>query len=212
VAGLEWRTGAIVRLTSGREAGAASQVFEELLSANLDLLYRTALRLCGGRAADAEDLLQDAMLRAFEHRDALREPGAGRAWLFTILVRTNLNRARSQGRRREESASDLSEQAFEEALASWVPAERPDEWLERSELRRRVSNAVNELDDDLREVVVLLDLEGLSYREVSAMLEVPEGTVASRLFRARRALRAVLAPRAVDGGSVPRAADGGLES
>jgi RNA polymerase sigma-70 factor, ECF subfamily len=191
---------------------ADGQAFEELLSANLDALYGTALRLCSGRAADAEDLLQEAMLRAFEHRRSLRDAAAGRSWLFTILVRTNLNRARAQGRRREESASDLSDGAFEEALASWLPDERADEWLERDELRRRVAVEVHALDDDLREVVVLLDLEEFSYREVSAMLEIPEGTVASRLFRARRALRDALAPAMRQADVPPRASRGGIDA
>jgi RNA polymerase sigma factor (sigma-70 family) len=85
------------------------RAFEELLAANLDALYRTALRLCDGRSADAEDLLQDAMLRAFEKRASLRDPSAGRAWLFTTLIRTNLNRVRSSRRRAETLATDFDD-------------------------------------------------------------------------------------------------------
>ncbi len=204
----------IVRLRRTDTAAGTSYAFEELLSANLDTLYRTALRLCNGRAADAEDLLQDAMLRAFGHRQSLRDPATGRSWLFTILVRTNLNRARANGRRPEESASDMSDGKFEQALAAWQPAERPDEWLERDETQRSVSEALEMLDDDLRSVVVLHELEGFSYREVSSMLEVPEGTVASRLFRARQALRAALSAvsdGATTDAAAPRAAGGGME-
>ena len=75
------------------------RAFEELISEQLDSLYRTALRLAGGHRADAEDLLQDAVLRAFEHFGQLRNQQAGRSWLFSILVRTNLNRVRAASMR-----------------------------------------------------------------------------------------------------------------
>jgi RNA polymerase sigma-70 factor (ECF subfamily) len=162
------------------------------LSEHLDALYRTARRLCGGRQADAEDLLQDAMLRAFARFDELREPAAARVWLFTILTRTNLNRLRAQQRRAEMLASDLDEQEFEEALAAWRSAAAPDELTDVVLTRERVAAALQDLDDDLRPVVWLADVEGFRQREVAEMLGIPEGTVASRLFRARRNLREAL--------------------
>lgn len=165
------------------------RAFEELLAANLDALYRTALRLCDGRSADAEDLLQDAMLRAFEKRASLRDPSAGRSWLFTTLIRTNLNRMRSMKRRAETLAADFTDRQFEAALAAWSEADAPDEWLDRLQSREQVRNAVHALEPDLRTVVVLAEMEGFTQRETAAMLAIPEGTVASRLFRARRALR-----------------------
>jgi RNA polymerase sigma-70 factor, ECF subfamily len=168
------------------------RAFEELLAANLDALYRTALRLCDGRSADAEDLLQDAMLRAFEKRASLRDPSAGRAWLFTTLVRTNLNRVRSSRRRAETLATDFDDRQFEAALAAWSDSDASDEWLDRLQSQDQVRAAVQALDPELRTVVVLADMEGFTQRETAAMLEIPEGTVASRLFRARRSLRAQL--------------------
>jgi RNA polymerase sigma-70 factor (ECF subfamily) len=172
-------------------------VFEELVSAHLDALYGLALRLCAGRPADAEDLLQDAMLRAFDHFAELRDPGAGRAWLFTILVRTNANRVRAVRRRAEVLASDLDDEAFEAALAKWTPLSSPDEWAERAHLRDHLTRALDTLAPELRAVVWLSDVEGFRQREAADMLAVPEGTVASRLFRARRALREALMPAVV---------------
>src|SRR5919106_2457626 len=97
--------------TSGRRtlkpSPTPAQAFEELVGANLDALYRTSLRLCAGRTDDAEDLLQETMLRAFRKRHDLRDPAAARSWLFTILVRTHANRLRGQRRRREELATDM---------------------------------------------------------------------------------------------------------
>ena len=168
-----------------------SGAFEDLLSANLDSLYRTSLRLCGD-PDDAQDLLQDAVLRGFQHRHQLREPVAGRSWLFKILVRTHLNRVRSERRRPENSESDLGEVGFERALADWSSENAEGNWLERLADRERVARAVEELDPRLRAVLLLSDVEEFSQREVASMLEIPEGTVASRLFRARRALRETL--------------------
>lgn len=171
------------------------RAFEELLAEYVDPLYRTALRLAGGRPADAEDLLQDACLRAFERFGSLRSPDAARSWLFTILVRTHLNRERSRRRRPEIVDADLDEGAFERALAGWQSA-TPEDVLAREELRDQLRAALGTLDSGLRTVVCLVDVEGFSHREVAEMLQVPEGTVASRLFRARRELRDRLAAAA----------------
>jgi len=173
---------------------AQPRAFEELLSEHLDALFRTALRLCAGQTADAEDLLQDAALRAFEHHSQLRDPAAGRSWLFTILVRTHLNRRRTEGRRAEVMATDLDDQAFETALAEWTPLRLPDELVDTWGLGDQLTDALNTLPGELRATAWLVDVEGFTQREVAAMHEVPEGTVASRLFRARRQLRAVLEP------------------
>ncbi|MFN2566950.1 MAG: RNA polymerase sigma factor [Gemmatimonadaceae bacterium] len=171
------------------------RAFEEVLSEHLDALYRTALRFCGGRRADAEDLLQDAMLRAFGRFSELRERDAAKVWLFTVLTRTNLNRLRAQRRRAETFASDLEEYEFEDALASWRSAEAPDEQADLALTRERLAAALDELDEHLRPVVWLTDVEGFRQREVAEMLGIPEGTVASRLFRARRNLREALRQR-----------------
>lgn len=168
------------------------RAFEELLAEHLDALYRTALRFCRGRKSDAEDLLQDAILRAFERFGELRDPAAMRAWLFTILTRTNLNRIRTQRRRAEMLESDLDEREFEEALASWRAADAPEELVHTALVREHLTAALDGLDDQLRPVVWLSDVERFRQREVAEMLGIPEGTVASRLFRARRILRDVL--------------------
>jgi RNA polymerase sigma-70 factor (ECF subfamily) len=184
-----------VRLFRRPPRPSESKAFEELLSEHLDALYRTALRLCGGRRADAEDLLQDAMLRAFARFGELREPAAARMWLFTILTRTNLNRLRTQRRRAEMLASDLEEHEFEDALAAWRSAETPDEQTDLLLIRDRLAAALDTLDEQVRPVVWLIDVEGFRQREVAEMLGIPEGTVASRLFRARRNLRDALRQR-----------------
>ncbi len=167
--------------------------FEELLVRELDALYGTALRLCGGRQADAEDLLQEAVLRACQHFGELRQLAAGRAWLFRILTRTHLNRVRTMERRRETFEGDLDEGTFEQALAAWHALETRDVVIDAL-LQDRVTVAVDELPLPMREVLWLVDVEGFRLREVEEILDLPAGTVASRLYRARRALRDTLAP------------------
>ncbi len=171
---------------------SAPREFEELLSEHLDSLYSSALRFCAGRSADAEDLLQDAVFRAFRHFDDLREPAAARAWFFTILTRTNLNRLRTRRRRAETFAPDLDESEFEAALEAWQPGIAPDEYTDAALAKQRLTAALDTLDDEVRPVIWLSDVEGFRQRDVAEMLSIPEGTVASRLFRARRALRGVL--------------------
>lgn len=181
-----------------RYAGLPSRAFEEVLAEHLDALYRTALRLCRGHEADAEDLLQEAALRALEGYGRLRDPSAARAWLFTILGRTHLNRLRSSRRRPETANTDLDESSFEAALAEWSPMPSPAEVVEARQLGEQLTRALDELVPEQRAVVLLVDVEGFTQREVAGMLEVPEGTVASRLFRARRQLRTALETPARD--------------
>jgi RNA polymerase sigma-70 factor (ECF subfamily) len=177
---------------------SSPRAFEEVLAEHLDALYRTALRLCGGYEADAEDLLQDAALRAFDGYGRLREPSAVRPWLFTIVARTHLNRVRSARRRPEAASTDLDDSAFEAALAEWSPMPSPAELVETRQLGEQLTRALDELDPEQRAVVLLVDGEGFTQREVAGMLETPEGTVSSRLFRARRQLRTALETPARD--------------
>jgi RNA polymerase sigma-70 factor (ECF subfamily) len=174
------------------ESQIDSDGFDRLVETHLDALYRYALRLCKGRAPDAEDLVQDAVLRALKSRGQLRSLDTGKPWLFQILTRTHLNRIRAAGRRAEALATDLDDHAFEEALASWAPLAGPEERLLQSQLREELMEAMDGLDSGVRAALWLTDAEEFTQREVAQMLSIPEGTVASRVFRARRALRSLL--------------------
>jgi RNA polymerase sigma-70 factor, ECF subfamily len=169
-----------------------ARAFEEVFAEHLDALYRTALRLCRGHEADAEDLLQDSALRSFTNFDQLKDPSSARAWLFTILTRTHLNRVRSAGRRAEATSTDLDDRAFEAALAEWMPMRSPVEEVERRQLGEQLVKALDQLPAELRRAVWLMDVEGFTQREAAGMQDVPEGTIASRLFRGRRQLRIAL--------------------
>jgi RNA polymerase sigma-70 factor (ECF subfamily) len=99
---------------------------------------------------------------------------------------------RSAGRRPEARSADLDDRAFEAALAEWVPMRSPAEEVERRQLGEQLTRALDQLPPELRAAVWLVDVEGFTQREAAGMQDVPEGTIASRVFRARRQLRSVL--------------------
>ncbi len=175
--------------------------FEEVALVHLDALYRFALRLTHNRA-EAEDLVQEACLRAFRsfHRF---NPGTNcRAWLFTILRHIFLNRLPRAGRERPEGDAALWELAPDGALGQGRVVSNPEEEFFQTVLHGDVDRALKALPLVFREAVVLADLEGLSYKEAGDALGCPIGTVMSRLSRGRHLLRQALARYARERGYV----------
>lgn len=142
-----------------------------------------------GDAALADDLAQAALEKALRRSAQLRDPGRLRPWLMSILANCLRDHLRAQ-----REFVDL--QSVEESLAS--DAATPEEARMSEELVQRVRKAVGQLPRGHRQVVTLIDLEGCSYAEVGEILEVPIGTVMSRLCRARQALRERLRPLAAE--------------
>ena len=169
-----------------REASvsAASPGFEAEALASLDSLYRTALRLTRV-PADAEDLVQDTYLKAFRAAESF-QPGTNlRAWLFTILHNTARNRVRDRAREAVTVDSDVVERASDESAQG---SDTPETLLLRDTLGPELQAAVDELPDAFRQAVWLRDVEEFTYAEIAAMLEIPPGTVMSRISRGRRML------------------------
>src|ERR1044071_1111443 len=160
--------------------GQVSPAFESEALASLDSLYRAALRLTRV-PADAEDLVQDTYLKAFRAAGSF-EPGTNlRAWLFTILHNTARNRARDT----VAVDSDIVDNAVD-APPAGGPAETPETLLLKDTLAPDLQAAVDGLPDQFREAVWLRDVEEFSYAEIADMLEIPAGTVMSRISRGRR--------------------------
>jgi RNA polymerase sigma-70 factor (ECF subfamily) len=158
--------------------------FEAEALASLDSLYRTALRLTHSRA-DAEDLVQDTFLRAFRS-SAQFTPGTNlRAWLFTILHNAARNRARDRARDHVDVDSDVVERAGNTGID---PAATPESLLLHDTLTPDLQAAIDALPQAFREAVWLRDVEEFSYAEIADMLQVPAGTVMSRISRGRRLL------------------------
>ena len=159
--------------------------FEAEALASIDSLYRTALRLTR-MPADAEDLVQETMLKAFRAEDTFK-PGTNlRAWLFTILHNTARNRLRDRVRDHVDIDSETVERAGDQPLQG--AAETPETLLLRETLAPELQAAIDELPEAFREAVWLRDVEEFSYAEIAEMLGVPVGTVMSRISRGRRML------------------------
>lgn len=169
--------------------------FEVEVLPHLDTLYRVALRLTGDPAA-AEDLVQDAILRALKGWSSFRPGSNARAWLVTILRNQFINGWRS--RRRAPQQVDV--ESVPEAADGNNPD--PEGQFFRNLMDDEVLAALESLPDEFREVVVLGDLEGLPYTEVAEALGIPIGTVKSRIFRARRILQGQLRRYAEDTGLI----------
>src|SRR5215470_7628879 len=162
-----------------------SPAFEVEALASLDSLYRTALRLTRV-PADAEDLVQETYLKAFRAADSFR-PGTNlRAWLFTILHNTARNRARDRARDTVAVDSEIVERAAERPAGGIV--ETPESLLLRATMAPELQAAIDALPPAFREAVWLRDVEEFSYAEIAQMLDIPIGTVMSRISRGRRLL------------------------
>ena len=175
----------------GRRQRAAPDTFHSEVLGYLEPLFATAMRLTRNRA-DAEDLVQDTMVRALRFRDRFEpgmvaDSGPSMGWLYTILHNTWRNRIRDTAR----EATDVDSERIEE-LASRPdgPAEleTPERVLIRSTMDVDLKEALDELPDAFRQAVWLRDVEEFSYAEIAKMLDVPIGTVMSRISRGRRQL------------------------
>lgn len=166
-------------ITLTREAAAAAirQEFEERLAECGPLAYRVARGVLRNDA-DAEDVAQEALLRAYRRFERLRDRGRCRGWLVRIVFRLAIDRARSSKRReiRETLWSQAAQRPSTEDLAA------------TSELHAHLGQAMEELPDKHRLVLLLAAMQGHSLEEVAEMLHLPVGTVKSRLFFARKRL------------------------
>jgi RNA polymerase sigma-70 factor (ECF subfamily) len=184
------------------EAAEERAWFEQAVLGQLPELLGTARRLTGNRH-DAEDLAAEAITRAWLHRSSLRERDRFAGWLHRILTNLFLSRRRSEAVRPQETALEesnefsLFERLHQPFLLWWGTPEQ--EFLDRL-LREDLVRAIEALPDRFRIVVVLADVRGFSYAEIAGALDVPVGTVRSRLARGRGLLQKVLWEHACDAG------------
>ena len=150
---------------------------------HIDSLYGTAMRLTR-HAADAEDLVQDTYLKAFRAWSQFQRGTNLKAWLFTILHNTFRNMKRHDGR----NPVDVDSQTVEQAVDFHGDAYTPESLLTRATLDADLQEALDELPDAFRQAVWLRDVEEFAYAEIASMLDVPIGTVMSRISRGRRML------------------------
>lgn len=165
--------------------------FESEVVGTLDRLYGAALRLAKNHA-DAEDLVAEAVAKAWASRESLEDPARFEGWLFRILTNTFIGECRRRGTvSLDEPASEgeefsLFERLHQPFLLWWS---NPEQEFLRKVLREDLTNALDALPEVFRVVVVLSELEGFSYQEIVDMLDIPIGTVRSRLARGRSLLQ-----------------------
>jgi RNA polymerase sigma-70 factor (ECF subfamily) len=155
--------------------------FEDLVMTYQHRVFGVALRMLGNRA-EAEEVAQEAFVRAHRALGEFRGDAKLSTWLYAITSRLCLNRLASGERR-------MARQGEDALLRLSDAGPRPDAALERRELEAALGRAIADLPEDRRIVVVLRDLEGLSYEEIAQVLELELGTVRSRLHRARAELK-----------------------
>lgn len=185
--------------------------FADRIDALLPELYGRAARLCRHRA-NAEDLVAEAVAKAWEALSSLEDRDAFRGWVFRILNNTFVSSCRTARSKAEHEPLDttgedfsLFERLHQPILLWWGTPET--DFLNRL-LRTDLEQAIDDLPDAFREVVVLVDVQGLAYREVAGLLDVPIGTVRSRLSRGRSLLQESLWEHGLEAGLI----DGPVDS
>jgi RNA polymerase sigma-70 factor (ECF subfamily) len=166
--------------------------FEPLVEKYRDRAWRLAFNVLRDRE-DAWDVTQEAFVRAWQALPSFRGQSAFYTWLFRIVVNVASDRARQRAARgRAFGTERVPEEDWERAMVDQGAA--PDDEARRAQERERIKRALAALPEHHRTIIMLSDLEGLSYREIAEVLDIPMGTVMSRLHHARKRLRDVLGP------------------
>jgi RNA polymerase sigma-70 factor (ECF subfamily) len=180
------------RALVGRAQAGDLAAFERLVEKYQARVHRLAYQVLRDKE-EAWDCAQEAFTRAYQSLSAFRGQSAFYTWLFRITVNVATDRYRSRAARaRAFGAESVPEEEWARTAAD--PGESPDQRAARVEQRRRIIDALDRLPAPARTIIMLSDIEGLSYREIADVLNCPIGTVMSRLHNARRRLRGVLGP------------------
>jgi len=168
------------------------EAFNHLVTSYQGLAFNVAYRLLGDEAS-AEDATQEAFISAFRNLHRYRG-GSFKAWLLRIVTNGCYDELRRQKRRPQTELEPESREGEEAAQPGWLadPGEGPQELAERVELNAAIQRCLNQLEDEFRAAVVLVDVQGMDYSEAAQVLKRPLGTVKSRLARARSRLQSCL--------------------
>lgn len=170
----------------------AKQVeFEREALPHMDLLYNYGLRMTGN-PADADDLVQETYLKAFRFWDKYEKGTNIKAWLFRIMKNSYINRYRKESKEPDTVDYDVVKNFYNTIKHESADTNDLEERIYGNLLADEVAKGLESLPDDFRTVVILCDIEGLTYEEIAEFVEIPIGTVRSRLHRGRKMLRAKL--------------------
>lgn len=172
-----------------------TEAYGDLVRKYEDRVFNTCWRICG-HLEDARDVTQEAFLKAYEGLSEFRRESGFYTWIFRIAVNLALTKRRDAARRRtislDEAAGSLGIQARDLLRRASQKSDPGSD--EVTELHGRLVSAIHDLEPDYRAVVVLRDIEGMDYETIAGILDVPTGTVKSRLHRARVILSTALQP------------------
>lgn len=165
--------------------------FEKLVLENQKKVYNLALRMVGNEE-DALDMSQEAFIKAYNSIAFFRGDSKFSVWLYRLTTNVCLDFLRSEGRKAHNSLSYIGDEDEEKELE--IPDDRfsPETIIEKKELREAVNIGLKKLPEDYKTVLLLREIEGLSYEEIAETLSLEVGTVKSRIFRARKRLCAIL--------------------
>lgn len=188
---------------NSRKIAEERRLFEAEARPHLDALYSTALRLTRS-PVDAEDLVQDTLVRAYRFYDRFEAGTNFKAWLLRIQMNTFVNRYRRATRERQVFDGPMAEPVGEGVMsrATMRALTDPVGDAQRQLVAREINRAFEQLSEDARAMVLLADVEELSYKEIAEVMGCPIGTVMSRLHRARKQLQVALHQHAVQLGIV----------
>ncbi len=167
------------------------RAFRELIDDHRDRVFNITYRMLGNRA-EAEDVTQEVFITVFKTIESFREESKFSTWLYRVTVNHCKNRIKYLARRHDRDRDELDEtsQAANGAVTGApVRAAQPDKALASMQMEKLLQQAIADLDDDQRAVVILRDVEDLSIEEICEITGLPDGTVKSRLHRARLVLR-----------------------
>ena len=185
-------TGEKVLLARAKKGEIAA--FESLMTAYENRIYTLALRSTGSEH-DAADITQEVFLRAWKSLDSFRGDSSLSTWLYRVTANLCVDFARRRAAEGQPAASIDDEEGPAAALADPSRAAQPEAAAENQELREELQYALSQLSDEHRRVVLLRDVAGMTYADIARTLGLEEGTVKSRLARARAALRKILLER-----------------
>lgn len=169
--------------------GGDTAAFEVLVERHQKRMYTIALRMLDD-ASDAADVVQEAFLAAYRALDGFRAQARFSTWLTSIVMNASRNRLKQRAARLRREGGSLNAPTYCGGVAEPVcGCAGAYVRLERKEVEERVQRCIAVLEDDQREVLILRDIHEYSYEEIGAMLDLPDGTVKSRLFRARLGLK-----------------------
>lgn len=177
--------------------------FEEEAIPHMDALYNFALKMTGDSDV-ADDLIQETYMRAFRFFDKFEKGTNAKAWLFRILKNTFINEYRKESKSPDKVDYDDIQNFYENVKSSEVKTQHLQEDAFHSLLDDDLTKALQDLAEDFRTVIILSDIEGFTYDEIADFVDIPVGTVRSRLHRARKMLFSSLYSYAADKGYIDK--------